>query len=507
MKKIVVVDFGSQYTHLIARRIRNLGVYSEVVFPPNLYEGLDPDVMGLILSGGPMSVYNDSSPKISVDILKNIEVPILGICYGHQLISYLFGGYVSESEVGEYGLSKFYVSRDHVLFYGLPRSFVVWMSHRDAVVNPPEGFSILGYTDVTKIAAMADDENRIYTLQFHPEVVHTEYGIDILRNFVFKICGCEPNWSPMVSISNFLRKYSGCSGKAVVAVSGGIDSTVTAVILKKVFGDRLYPVFIDTGLLRIGEREWVEKLFGELGFHNLVVVDASHTFLKRLKGIVDPEEKRRIISETYIQILKRVSRELGGVEYIGQGTLYPDRVESGATSSYSDKIKTHHNVVDEEVFGLKVLEPLRELYKDEVRVLAEHLGLPHELICRHPFPGPGLAIRIVGEVTREKLDIIRRVDKIVEDMLKSRGLYESLWQFFPVLLSVKSVGIRGDHRHYGYVVSLRGVESLDAMTARFAKIDWVFLEELATRILNEVDGVSRVVYDISNKPPATIEYE
>lgn len=502
-----MVDFGSQYTHLIARRIRYLGVYSEVVYPSHLVHGLDADVMGLVLSGGPMSVYDPSSPKMSPDILRNVNVPILGICYGHQLIAHIFEGVVSKSEVGEYGLSRFYLSGDHILFEGVPRSFIVWMSHKDSVVAPPEGFSVLGYTGVTRIAAMANDNDRIYSLQFHPEVAHTEYGLDILRNYIFRICGCEPNWSPMVSINNFFREYANCSGEAVVAVSGGIDSTVTAVVLRRIFGKGLYPVFIDTGLLRIGEREWVKDLFKGLGFDNLIVIDASDIFLDRLRGVVDPEEKRRIISDTYVEVLRQASRELGGVEYLGQGTLYPDRVESGATSSYTDKIKSHHNVVAEEVFGLKVLEPLRDLYKDEVRELARELGLPDELITRHPFPGPGLAIRIVGEVTREKLEILRRVDKIVDDYLRSRGLYESLWQFFPVLLSVKSVGIRGDHRHYGYIISLRGVESLDAMTARFARIDWDFLEELATRILNEVEGVSRVVYDISNKPPATIEYE
>jgi len=374
-------------------------------------------------------------------------------------------------------------------------------------VSPPPGFTVLGYTEVTKIAAMADDKRSIYTLQFHPEVVHTEYGLKILKNFVFGICGCEANWNPMVSLHNFLDEYKDCDGNAIVAVSGGVDSTVTAVILKKIFGDRLYPVFIDTGLLRQGEREWVESLFENLGFKNLVVIDASEAFLDRLKGVVDPEEKRRIISELYVSILKRVARELPYIKYLGQGTLYPDRVESGATSTYTDKIKSHHNVFDNSFIGLEILEPLKDLYKDEVRELGRYLGLPREVIDRHPFPGPGLAIRIVGEVTPEKLSILRKIDKIVDEELRRWNLYEAVWQFFPVLLSIKSVGIRGDHRHYGYIVSIRSVESVDAMTARFARLDWNFLESLATRILNEVEGISRVLYDISNKPPATIEYE
>lgn len=507
MDKILVVDFGSQYTHLIARRVRSIGVYSEVIPPESIEDFLDDAVKGVIFSGGPMSVYEESSPKISRELLLGIGKPILGICYGHQLISHILGGSVSIQESGEYGISRFYISRSHPLFDGIPDSFIVWMSHRDGVVEPPPGFDSLGYTDITRIAAMADDSRKIYTLQFHPEVVHTEYGLKILENFVLGICGCERGWDPVISLKRFLEEHSGCEGGAIVAVSGGIDSTVTAVILREIFGDRLYPVFIDTGLLRSGEGEWVESLFQSLGFKNLLVVEASELFLEELRGVVDPEEKRRIISRLYRDLLKIVARELPDIRYMGQGTLYPDRVESGATSRYADKIKSHHNIIEEAGLGLKILEPLKDLYKDEVRILARHLGLPEEVVSRHPFPGPGLAIRIVGEVTPERLELLRRVDDIVYEELVASGLYDKYWQFFPVLLSVKSVGIRGDHRHYGYIVAIRGVESLDAMTARFARPDWDFLERLSTRILNEVDGVSRVVYDISNKPPATIEYE
>ena len=417
---------------------------------------------------------------------------------------------------GEYGKVCIKVIKDSILFRGIPRKFIVWMSHRDIVEKPPNGFYVLAVTDKCPNAAMEYSERRIYTLQFHPEVSHTEYGLSIFKNFVFEICKCKGDWKPTNVIEEFVKKYRKYANEyAVVAVSGGVDSTVTAVVLRKIFNDRLFLIFINTGLLREGEVEWVTDLYrNKLGFKNFIYIDASDKFLSALKGIKDPERKRLIIAKLYYEVLrdkiKELSRRIGRVRFLGQGTLYPDRVETGITSRHVDRIKSHHNVIIRELikeFDFELLEPLKDLYKNEVREIAYSLGLPEDVCTRHPFPGPGLAIRILGEVNEEKLDILRKADRIVEEEVKKRGLYKKLWQAFPVLISLKTVGIKGDKRSYEYMISLRFVESIDAMTANFAKVDWSFLEHLANRILNEVEHVNRVVYDISNKPPATIEYE
>ncbi|PCN50154.1 GMP synthase (glutamine-hydrolyzing) [Candidatus Geothermarchaeota archaeon ex4572_27] len=510
-ERVLVVDFGSQYSHLIAQRVRRLGVFSEVVRPEDFDpRALGPDVKGVILSGGPSSVYEEGAPRVDVAALAG-RVPVLGICYGHQLIAHELGGRVERAERGEYGRVTLYVDAGHPLLDGVPSGSVVWMSHRDEVVEPPEGFAVLAHTDYCGVAAMADDARKLYGVQFHPEVTHTEYGDMVLRNFLYSICGCRGGWSPMSAIEEFVRENRGLRGRAIVAVSGGVDSTVTAVVLRRVFGDNLHVVFIDTGLLREGEAEYVRKLFQRLGFKNFHAIDASERFLSRLRGVTDPEEKRRVISRTFFEVLEEaageISRRYGRVEYLGQGTLYPDRVESGATSRHADRIKSHHNVVMAGGVGLKLLEPLRDLYKDEVREVARRLGLPEEVWKRHPFPGPGLAIRIVGEVTEEKLRILRKADRIVEEELRASGVYDRVWQGFPVLLSIRTVGVKGDRRSYEYAVALRVVDSVNAMTASFTKLPWELLERIANRIVNEVEGVNRVLYDVTNKPPATIEFE
>ena len=513
-EEIIVVDFGSQYTHLLTQRIRKLGVYSEIIFPEELVKDSNAkSVKGYVFSGGPMSVYDDGSPKIDRELLLSLDVPILGVCYGHQLIAYLLGGRVVSGESGEYGKTTLYINVvDNVLVRGVPTQSTVWMSHKDIVIDPPNGFSLLASTKYSPVAVMGSESLKIYSIQFHPEVRHTEYGELILRNFVFNICGCSGGWSPMDLVDRFVEKYKKFSGeRALVAVSGGIDSTVTAVILKKVFGDNLFPIFINSGLLRHGEVEWVRSLFSKLGFNNLIYIDSSRLFLDRLRGVIDPELKRRIIADTFFEVFKtaaeRLAEEYGEIRFLGQGTLYPDRVESGKTGRYTDKIKSHHNVSMSQLLGFTLIEPLKDMYKDEVREVGRRLGLPDELITRHPFPGPGLAVRIVGEVTDERLRILREADRIVEEELRKQGVYKGLWQGFPVLLTLKSVGIKGDRRSYEYILVLRMVESVDAMTANFAKLDWEFLERLSSRLLNEVEGINRVVYDVSNKPPATIEFE
>ncbi len=512
VEKILVVEFGSQYSHLIVKRIRRLGVYAELVYPDEILDVVNESVKGIILSGGPLSVYDPDSPKVNMDLLLNLGIPVLGICYGHQLIAHQLGGEVVGGDVGEYGGVEFNLRNSHVLFKGIPLKSIVWMSHKDLVVKPPKQFVVLGSTRYTEVAAMANDEDKIYSVQFHPEVVHTEYGVKILENFIYEICGCKGGYNPFDIVKRFVEENidkKGCN--ALIAVSGGVDSTVTAFILRRIFGDDLHLVYIDTGFTRDRDREFVYNFFRKSGFKNVHIIDRKKVFYKELMGASDPEVKRSIFSQIYFQVLNEFIHQLeekyGEFKYLGQGTLYPDVVETGRTSKYTDKIKSHHNVAFRELSRLELIEPLKYLYKDEVREVAKSLGIPSEVYMRHPFPGPGYLVRIVGKVDMEKLRIVKEADKIVEEELKRFNIYEKIWQGFAAVLDVKTVGVKGDKRTYEYVVAIRLVESEDGMTAKHADISSDILTSIARRILDEVDGVNRVLYDLSDKPPATIEFE
>ncbi|WP_028840628.1 glutamine-hydrolyzing GMP synthase [Thermodesulfobacterium hveragerdense] len=510
--RILVLDFGSQTTQLIARRIRELGVYSEIkpcFVSLEEIKGFNPS--GIILSGGPSSVYDEDAPMISVEIFE-LGIPVLGICYGLQLISYLLEGKVERSAKREFGPAYIKIIEENALFKGLKKGeiYKVWMSHSDKIEVLPEGFYVLAETENTPFAAVAHIEKPIYGVQFHPEVVHTEIGQDVLRNFVFEVCGCTADWSmpsfiekTVEDIKNLVKEDE----KVICALSGGIDSTVTALLVHKAIGDRLIPIFVNNGVLRKNEPEEVLSLMKNLGL-KVDYVDASSLFLERLKGVEDPEKKRKIIGETFIEVFEKEAKKFDNVVYLAQGTLYPDVIESVSFKGPSATIKSHHNVGGlPERMHLKLIEPLRELFKDEVRKIAELLGLPKHIIWRQPFPGPGLAIRIIGEISEEKLDILREADAIVTEEMLNSGWYYKVWQSFAVLLPVKTVGVMGDARTYEYVVAIRCVESQDAMTADWVKLPYDLLERLSNRIINEVKGVNRVVYDISSKPPATIEWE
>lgn len=516
-KSVVVLDFGGQYAHLIARRVRELNYYSQLLpFDVSLHDFLSANPVAVIFSGGPASIYVEGAPKPRDEVLKHIvenKIPLLGICYGHQLIASIFGGHVARRERAEYGSSVLRIVKNDPLFYGTPETQRVWMSHRDAVEMLPLDFEVLASTDYSEVAAFKHKTLPIYGVQFHPEVRHTEYGKTILSNFLSRIAGLQPNWFVEDEARQIIEGMRHrLKGKILMAVSGGVDSlTAALMILKAVGNENIYLVHVDTGLLREGESERVLTTLRKLGFGNIYFVDASQLFLERLKGVVDPEEKRRIIARTFADVFKEKALELnskvGGFRYLAQGTIYPDRVESGATGKATAKIKSHHNVVMESIPGLELVEPLADFYKDEVRKIARSIGIPDDIVIQHPFPGPGLAVRILGEVTVEKLKILRKATSIVEEEFKRKGLYEKVWQAFPVLLSIKSVGVKGDIRSYEYVLALRVVESEDAMTASFAKLPWDLLECLAERLVNEVEGVNRVLYDVTNKPPATIEFE
>jgi len=509
---ILVFDFGGQYCHLIGRRIREHGVYSEIV-PHDIKPGeirlLSErfNVKGLVFSGGPASVYEQNAPRPDPKIL-GLGLPVLGLCYGHHLIAQMAGGHVKPARQREYGIAYVTIDKPVGVLKRLSEKERVWMSHGDTILSIPPEYETLAHTENCPVAAFRHKKKLIYGLQWHPEVVHTEKGVQMLRNFVFEVCRCEPNWK----MEDIIEKAVGeiktdvGDGKAIIALSGGIDSSVATVLAAKALDGRLTAVFVDHGFMREKEPEFVRNVFQKFKM-KLMLVDARERFLKRLNGVVDPETKRKIIGEEFIRVFEEIA-ERTGAEYLIQGTIYPDRIESGFRR-FSDKIKTHHNVagLPTGIKFKKIVEPLRDLYKDEVRKVAKMLGLPKEIVFRQPFPGPGLAVRIIGELTREKVDIAKKADKIVREEIEKSGLEENLWQYFAVLTNTKATGVKGDARAYGYVVSLRIVESREAMTASFAKIPHKVLETISTRITNEIPEATRVVYDITHKPPATIEWE
>jgi len=505
---IIILDFGSQYNQLIARRIRDFGVYSEVLpYNTPLSEILEKKPAGIILSGGPSSVNAEDAHLIDKAFF-DARIPILGICYGMQLTTHLLGGKVRKGTKGEYGKAKFEILRSNPLLAGISRYSNVWMSHFDEVETVPEGFEISGKSDV--IAAMANEKKNIFTVQFHPEVSHTEEGAKMLENFVFNICKAEKNWK----LTNYIertvseiREKVG-SSKVILGLSGGVDSSVAAVLIHKAIGDQLNCIFVDTGLLRKDEGRKVMENYGEHFRMNIKMIDASERFLSKLKGISDPEEKRKIIGNEFVHVFDEESKKFDDAKFLAQGTIYPDVIESQSVKGPSAVIKSHHNVggLPEEM-NLELLEPLRELFKDEVRKVGEELGIPHHLVYRHPFPGPGLGIRILGEVDVEKVKILQEADDIFIEELYRHDLYEKVSQAFVVLLPVKSVGVMGDERTYEYTAAVRSANTIDFMTATWSRLPYDFLEIVSNRIINEVRGINRVVYDISSKPPATIEWE
>lgn len=506
---IIVLDFGSQYTQLIARRLREQGVYTEILpFSAKVEEIKAKKPKGIILSGGPASVYASDAYFCDEKIFK-LKVPILGVCYGMQLIAHVFGAQVAPASHKEYGKAELSVTKTHPLFTDTPEKQIVWMSHSDLVKNLPNGFEAIATSENSPYCVFGDEKRKFYALQFHPEVQHSEFGTQILKNFAKYICGCESTWNMGSFAKTQIAKIKETVGnkKVLCAVSGGVDSSVTAALLAAAIPQNLILVFVDNGLLRTGEREQVEATFrAKLGVE-LVSIDASKTFLERLAGVTEPEKKRKIIGETFIEIFEKEAKKHDNVKFLAQGTLYTDIIESSVAGS-SKTIKSHHNVGGlPDWMSFELIEPLREIFKDEVRQLGLELGLSRELVFRHPFPGPGLAIRIMGEVNTPSLELLRKADVILRDELKSSGWYNKTWQAFCVLLNVHSVGVMGDNRTYENAVCIRVVDASDGMTASFSRLPYDLLENVSRRIINEVDGINRVVYDISSKPPATIEWE
>ena len=507
-RPVLVVDFGAQYAQLIARRIRECHVYSEIVaHDATLEEVARRRPAGVVLSGGPASVYEEGAPVLNPHLLE-AGVPVLGICYGQQAMARALGGVVDATGAREYGKTDLRVVEPGVLLREAPAEQTVWMSHSDTVVAAPWGFRVTARTEATPAAAFEDPERGLYGVQYHPEVSHTPHGTDLLKRFLYDACGLLPDWTPVNVIERAVERVRGRVGdaEALCALSGGVDSAVAALVVHRAIGDRLTCVFVDTGLLREGEPEQVEEAFARHFGVPLVHVKAEDRFLARLEGVTDPEEKRRRIGEEFIRVFEEVAREHDGARFLVQGTLYPDVIESGSDTAAT--IKTHHNVGGlPERMDLELVEPLRDLFKDEVRVIGAELGLPEEVVQRQPFPGPGLAVRVVGEVTRDRLALVRAADAIVREVIHRAGLEREIWQAFAVLLDVRSVGVMGDGRTYERPVVLRAVTSEDAMTADWARLPHQVLETISTRIVREVPGVNRVAYDVTSKPPGTIEWE
>ncbi|RKZ28889.1 GMP synthase (glutamine-hydrolyzing) [bacterium] len=510
-QRIIILDFGSQYSQLIARRIRELGVFGERMpynAPPDDFK--DSSLIGIVLTGGPASVLDNGSPRISKSIFE-LGVPILGLCYGMQLIAKTLGGGIERTKAREYGRAIINFRTASPLLEGVENRSVVWMSHGDHVEKLPDGFEIIASTETLPIAAIQNLDRKIFGLQFHPEVAHTEHGTQILRNFLYGICKAKGDWTMKSFIGTqveAIRETVAEDEGVVLGLSGGVDSAVTAAILDKAIGNRFYPVFVDTGLMRLNEPEQVRSGFKAHFGRDLIFVDAADIFISKLAGVNDPELKRKIIGNTFIDVFTNAVSHINGIKYLAQGTIRPDVIESMSDKGPSSKIKTHHNVAGlPEKLDFELIEPLKELYKDEVRKVGAELGLPREMLWRHPFPGPGLAVRIIGEITRERLDTLRLADHIFIEELKESGQYDHVWQAFAILLPVQSVGVMGDERTYENVLALRAVDSKDAMTADWSRLPEDILARISTRIINEVKGINRVCYDISSKPPATIEWE
>lgn len=511
---VVVLDFGAQYSMLIARRVREANVYCEVLPHDIPVEELKRrNVKGVIVSGGPASVYEEGSPKPDPELF-NCGIPILGICYGLQLMAKDLGGEVNQEKKREYGKADLFIDDESNIFAGLDGQIQSWMSHGDTVVSLPKGFKQLAHTDNTKFAAIGNPERKLFGVQFHPEVVHTPKGIEVLKNFVYIICDCKPTWTTANFIEEQVKAIREKVGKdkILLALSGGVDSTTVAALISKAIGDQLICMFIDQGFMRKNEAKKINTLFVEKFKVNFLHINAAEKFFSQLKDVTDPEKKRKIIGENFIRTFEEEAKKLGKIPYLAQGTLYPDVIESAVpgttTGKVAKKIKTHHNVGGlPEKMGFKLIEPLRLLFKDEVRALGKDLGVPEEIISRQPFPGPGLSIRIIGEVTEERVKIIQEVDDIVVGEIKLAGFYKKVWQSFAVLLPIRTVGVMGDKRTYLNTVAIRAVTSTDAMTADWAKLPYDLLEKISNRVVNEVPEVNRVVYDISSKPPSTIEWE
>ncbi len=511
MKGVVILDFGSQYTQLIWRKVRELGVYSEILPYNAPLSEIREKALAVILSGGPANVYESDAPLIDREVF-NLNVPVLGICYGLQLIAHILGGRVAKGEKMEYGPAYLKPYHEDPVLKGINLSKPVWMSHKDRVEMLPWGFVKVAYTENSPYAIIKSKDNRIYGFQFHPEVVHTKEGKKFLRNFIFEIARLRRNWNMRNYLKVLKREIRDAlkDENVMLALSGGVDSSTLAFLLKEsIAPERIYPVFVDTGLLKAGQKEKIQKFFGD--FKNLIVLDRSALFLEKLKGTKDPERKRKVIGKAFIEVFTEVAERLkkqAKIRFLAQGTLYPDIIESGHSRGPAKTIKSHHNVGGlPEKLGFELIEPFKLLFKDEVRKIGKLINVPDELLFQHPFPGPGFAVRIIGEVTKDRVEKLRKVDMILDRVLKESGYYNRIWQSLAVLLSDKSVGVRGDERSYEEVCALRMVDSVDGMTCDFSRVPYKILAELSKRILNEVEGISRVVYDISTKPPATIEWE